>query len=94
MHGCDERVGYLPEVENGRTHQSPQTALQGSGLEAGARSKDVNRRSLEVGITQTLMRMSSLYQLYAGFLGEKHKFSAATILWQSMTEFFKCIQAA
>jgi hypothetical protein len=59
-----------------------------------ARSKDVNTRSLEVGITQTLMRMSSLYQLYAGFLGEKHKFSAATILWQSMTEFFKCIQAA
>ncbi len=50
MHGCDERFGYLPEVENGRTQQSPQTALQGSGLEAGARSKDVNRRSLEVGL--------------------------------------------
>jgi hypothetical protein len=45
MYGCDERFGYLPEVENGRTQQSPQTALQGSGLEAGARSKDVNRRS-------------------------------------------------
>jgi hypothetical protein len=60
MHGYDERFGYLLEVENGRTQQSPQTALQGSGLEAGARSKDVNRRSLEVGITQTLMRMSSL----------------------------------
>ncbi|CAK9862835.1 unnamed protein product [Sphagnum jensenii] len=60
MHGYDERFGYSLEVENGRTQQPPQTALQGSGLEAGARSKDVNRRSLEVGITQTLMRMSSL----------------------------------
>jgi hypothetical protein len=61
MYGCDERFGYLPEVENGRTQQSPQTALQGSGLEAGARSKDVKMsiEDLEVGITQTLMRMSS-----------------------------------
>jgi hypothetical protein len=60
MHGCDERFDYLPEVENARTQQSSQTALQRSGLEVGARSKVVNRRSLEVGITQILMRMSSL----------------------------------
>ncbi len=41
--GCDEGFGYLPEVENGRTEKSPQTALQEKGLES--RSKNVDRRS-------------------------------------------------